>query len=155
MGTIGLIGSYEHAIDSNGRLSIPAKFREYLTVHSEGMVIMTTVPVNSCVVAYPLPAWNAFTERAQKLQESSGPESHIKDFLSLFYSRAVDCPLDKQGRILLPAQLRGYAGLDRETVLIGYMNIFEIWGVNQWQQKEARLLEDPAKLQEAMATLGI
>jgi MraZ protein len=153
MGTVGLIGSYEHAIDANGRLSIPAQFREYLTVHSGGIVIMTAIPVNDCAVAYPLPAWNEITERARQLQASGTP--NIKGFLSLFYAGAVECPLDKHGRILLPAELRTKAGLDRETVLIGYMNSFEIWDTGRRRQKEAQLLDDAIGLQTAMEKLGV
>ena len=152
---IGLIGSYEHTIDSNGRLSIPVRFREYLITHSDGTIVMTTVPVNSCVVVYPLPAWNTITERFRQV-EALGASGIIKDFLRMFYSRAVECLLDKQGRILLPSQLREYAGLiDKETVLVGHVNIFEIWDRSKWQQKEAQTLEDPERLQEAMASLGI
>ena len=153
MGTSGLIGSYQHAIDANGRLSIPARFRDYLRVLSHEIVIMTVIPVNPSVVAYPLSAWNEITARAQQAQATGVPR--IKDFLSLFYSGAVECPLDKQGRILLPAELRTKAGLDRETTLIGCMNTFEVWDVNRWKQKEAQLLEDSVGLQTAMAALGL
>lgn len=160
MGLIGLIGSYEHTIDSNSRLSIPVKFREYITTYSEGSVVMTTSPVDSCVVVYPLPEWNTITQRAANMELSAGQSGNDeflrrKDFLRIFYSRAVESALDKQGRILLPASLREIAGLERDTVLVGFVSVFEIWDTQRWQQKTARLLEDPKRLQEAMASLGI
>ncbi len=154
MGTIGLIGRYEHAIDSNGRLSIPVKFRDYLMSHSDGMVVMTTVPVNPYVVAYPRPAWGEITGRASQV-EAAGTHPNIKDFLDIFYSRAEECSLDKQGRILLPSQLRAQAGLERETVLVGHVSTFKIWDMSKWQEKEAKVLEDIERLQEAMSLLGV
>ena len=158
MGLIGLIGRYDHTIDSNGRLSIPAKFREYLTAYSEGTVIMTMAHVNSCVVAYPLPEWKAITERASQLDQGGASSQDFlkrKDFLRLFYSRAAECPLDKSGRILIPTHLRGYAGLDKDTVLVGCVNALEIWDLTKWQEKEAAVLQDAQQLQQAMASLGI
>ena len=159
MGFIGLIGSYEHTIDSHGRLSIPVKFREYLAKYAEGSVVMTTSHVDPCVVVYPLPAWEAITEHWENSgtapDKSGNGFMERKDFLRLFSSGAVDTSLDKQGRILLPAQLREYAGLERDTVLVGRVKVFEIWDTQKWQQRRASLLEDTERLQEAMASLGI
>ncbi len=157
MGLTGLIGRYDHTIDATGRLSIPAKFREYLVAYSEGTVIMTMAHVTSCVVAYPLAEWKVITERASQLDQSgnSGDFLKRKDFLRLFYSRAAECPLDKSGRILIPAHLKEYAALDKDSVLVGCVNSIEIWDVNKWKEKEAAILQDSAQLQEAMASLGI
>jgi MraZ protein len=158
MGLIGLIGRYDHTIDAAGRLSIPSKFREYLMAHSEGTVIMTMAHVNSCVVAYPLPEWKIITERASQIELSGTSGQDFikrKDFLRLFYSRAAECPLDKSGRILIPTHLRGYAALDKDTVLVGCVNALEIWDLTKWQEKEAAVLQDEQQLQEAMASLGI
>ncbi|MEK7286503.1 MAG: division/cell wall cluster transcriptional repressor MraZ [Nitrospirota bacterium] len=159
MGDIGLIGRYDHTIDTNGRLSIPSKFRDYLTLYSDAKVVMTTSPVDSCVTVYPLPEWDLIKKRvAQQIESVSASGNDFlkrKDFLRIFYSRAVDCPLDKQGRILLPAHLREQAVLDKETVLIGCVNLIEIWDVVKWQEKEAAVLQDSIELQKAMAGLGI
>jgi len=158
MGLIGLIGRYDHTIDSNGRLSIPSKFREYLMTHSEGTVIMTMAHVHSCVVAYPLPEWKIITERASQIDQVGASSKDFikrKDFLRLFYSRAAECPLDKSGRILIPAHLREHATLDKDTVLVGCVNALEIWNLNKWQEKEAAVLQDEGQMQEAMASLGI
>ena len=160
MGIIGLLGNYEHTIDSNGRLSIPVKFREYITAYSERSVVMTPSPVDACVVVYPLPAWNAITQRLANMGPvvgGTGNDDFLrrKDFLRIFYSRAVDSTLDKQGRILLPASLREIAGLERDTIVTGCENFFEIWDTNKWRQKNACILEDKERLQEAMASLGI
>jgi len=159
MGFIGLIGSYEHTIDSHGRLSIPVKFRDYINAYSEGSVVMTTSHVDSCVVVYPLPAWKAVTERWEKSETATDkPENDFavrKDFWRLFSSGAEDTSLDKQGRVLLPAHLREYAGLDRDTVLVGFSTFFEIWNMQKWQKKKAGLLENKERLQEAMTSLRI
>ncbi len=157
MGLIGLIGRYDHTIDATGRLSIPAKFREYLTAYSEGTVVMTIANMTSCVVAYPLAEWKVITDRASQVDQAGTSEDFLKrkDFLRLFYSRAAECQLDKSGRILIPAHLKEYAELDKDTVLVGCVNSLEIWDVNKWQEKEAAILQDAPQLQEAMARLGI
>ncbi|MEK7747992.1 MAG: division/cell wall cluster transcriptional repressor MraZ [Nitrospirota bacterium] len=159
MGDIGLIGRHDHTIDATGRLSIPSKFRDYLTLYSEGRVVMATSHVDSCITAYTLSEWDVITKRfAQKIESSSADAEgflEMKDFLRLFYAGAVDCSLDKQGRILLPAHLRAHAVLDKETVLIGCVKSIEIWDVVKWQQKESAVLQDPGHLQKAMIGLGI
>jgi len=119
---------------------------------------MTMAPVYSCVVAYPLAEWKIITDRASQIDQggtSSQEFQKRKDFLRLFYSRAAECPLDKSGRILIPAHLRGHAALDKDTVLVGCVNALEIWDLNKWQAKEASVLQDELQLQEAMASLGI
>jgi MraZ protein len=156
MGDVGLIGRYDHTIDSHGRLSVPSKFRDYLTIHSEGCVVMTTSHVDACITVYPLPAWDVVKKQTDQTQSASGEDFlKRKDFLRMLLVGAVDGSLDKQGRILLPAHLRERAALDRETVLIGLINTIEIWDVVKWREKEAALLEDKGQLREAMAGLGI
>jgi len=162
MGLRGFISRYDHTIDSHGRLSIPVKFREYLTAHSEGSVVsvvMTTSHVDPCVVVYPLPEWDLMTQGwANSKPDADSPGNGFiarKDYLRLFTSRAVDTELDKQGRILLPAQLREYTGLEKDVVLVGRVEVFEIWDRQKLEQKDASLLQDMERLQEAMASLGI
>lgn len=145
------LGRFHHTIDSKGRLSIPVKFREFLNSHSNGTVIMTT-DLDSCLAAYPLKEWNSMTEKAKKLPTM---DKGVKNFLRFFYSRATECPLDKQGRILIPPPLREYAGLEGDTIVVGIENKFEIWNPGKWQQNEALVSENAGKIQETLASLGM
>jgi MraZ protein len=145
------LGKFHHTIDSKGRLSIPVKFREFLNADSSGTVIMTT-DLDFCLAVYPLKAWNSVTEKAKMLPTM---DPAAKNFLRFFYSRATECLLDKQGRILIPPTLREYAGLDGEAVVAGIENKFEIWNPIKWQQHEALLSENAGKIQQTLASLGM
>ena len=145
------LGKFHHTIDSKGRLSIPVKFREFLNAHSNGTVIMTT-DLDLCLAVYPLKAWNAVTEKANLLPTM---DPAAKNFLRFFYSRATECLLDKQGRILIPPILREYAGLEGEAVVAGIDNKFEIWNPRKWQHHEALLSENAGKIQQTLAGLGM
>lgn len=111
-----------------------------------------TTDLDFCLAVYPLKAWNSVTEKAKMLPTM---DPAAKNFLRFFYSRATECLLDKQGRILIPPTLREYAGLDGEAVVAGIENKFEIWNPIKWQQHEALLSENAGKIQQTLASLGM
>ena len=94
-------GRFEHTIDGKGRLSIPSKFRETLSVRGENELILTDF--DSCLTAYPRDEWRELEEKMKKL---SMIQKDVRNFLRLFYSSATEAPLDSQGRILIPPQMR-------------------------------------------------
>lgn len=145
------LGRFQHTIDDKGRLSIPVKFREILNSHSSGTVIITT-DFDHCLIAYPLQEWSAIAERVKKLPMM---DKGVKNFLRFFYSWATECPLDKQGRVLIPPPLREYASLDRDTTVIGVENKFEIWNPQKWQENETLVSENRGEIAQAMAGLGL
>ncbi len=145
------LGKYQHTIDSKGRLSIPVKFREFLNSYSNGTVIITT-DLDRCLAAYPLQEWNVMTEKAKKLPTM---DRGVKKFLRFLYSRATECLLDKQGRVLIPPPLREYAQIDGDVVVVGIENRFEIWNPQKWQESEALVTENSEQIQEALASLGM
>lgn len=145
------LGKYQHTIDAKGRLSIPVKFREFLNAYSNGTVIITT-DLDRCLAAYPLQEWNVMTEKAKKLPTM---DKGVKNFLRFFYSRATECPLDKQGRILLSPPLREYAQVNGDVLVVGIENRFEIWNPQKWQENEALVTENSERIQEALAGLGM
>jgi MraZ protein len=122
-------GRFEHTIDEKGRLSIPSKFRETLSVRGENELILTDF--DSCLTAYPRDEWRELEEKMKKL---SMIQKDVRNFLRLFYSSATEAPLDSQGRILIPPQMRERAKLDREVVLLGLLNKIEIWDKKSWQE---------------------
>jgi MraZ protein len=138
-------GSYVHRIDAKGRLPVPAAFRRGLVQQGAGTVVVT--PLDQCLAAYAPSEWTRLEDQLRTLPAFSRP---VKALTRLLMSRAADCELDVQGRILLPAPLRAAAGLDREALVVGVLNRFEVWSPERW----AAFLADSEKLLED-ATLDV
>lgn len=122
------IGRFPHTIDEKGRLSIPSRFRQ--TLQDRGQNILVLTDFDSCITAYPLDVWARFEE---KIQTQSNFEKDVRAFLRHFYSAASECPVDGQGRILVPPQHREKAGLSREVIIVGALNRIEIWDRERWE----------------------
>jgi MraZ protein len=130
-------GTYHLKIDPKGRLPVPAVFRREL---HEARVVVT--PLDQCLAAYPPAEWGRLESQLHALPAFSRP---VKALTRLLASRAVDCDLDVQGRILLPPWLRQTAGLAREATVVGVLNRFEVWAPADWEafvRESERLLED-------------
>jgi MraZ protein len=123
------LGKYDLTLDPKGRLSIPAKFREVLNGRSLTQLILTLF--DGCIVAYPLDEWHEVERKARALPTS---RRDVRNFVRVFYANAADCPLDRQGRILIPEALRREAGLEKEVVAVGVGNKIEIWGKERWRE---------------------
>jgi len=135
-------GEYKHSIDAKGRLAIPAKLREELGAH-----FTVTKGLDGCLAVYPDAEWEGLEQRIRSM-----PMSKARDLQRFFFSAAFDAELDSQGRILLPANLRKYAGLTKETVVIGAFNHAEIWDAEKWAQYNDNINEE--RIIEAMEELG-
>ncbi|MFH1729472.1 MAG: division/cell wall cluster transcriptional repressor MraZ [Pseudomonadota bacterium] len=128
-------GRYEHSIDSKGRISIPSKFRDVLDERfSEHLVI--TNHFDPCLVAYPLQAWRDLERKVAEMPQFDKRVTYLKRF---FISGAVECPIDKSGRILLPQNLREYADLSKDVVLMGQVRTIEIWAKEKWSEEFEKL----------------
>jgi MraZ protein len=135
-----LKGTYRHRIDPKGRIPVPAAFRRALAEAGPATVVIT--PLDQCLAAYPVAEWVRLEKQLAQLPPFSGP---AKAVTRLVASRAVECDLDVQGRVLLPMGLRAAAGLEGEAVVIGVLNRFEIWSPKRWESfvaESERLLED-------------
>lgn len=117
-----LIGQYEHNLDIKGRMIFPVKFREDL-----GERFIATKGTDACVAVYSFDEWQTLAEKVKHLPESKA--ALLKRF---FFAGAVEVEPDKQGRIVLPAHLRGYAGLDKDVVVVGVLDKVEIWDKTRW-----------------------
>jgi len=135
-------GTYRHRIDPKGRLPVPAAFRRALgAVGAEGLV---ATPLDQCLAVYPLAEWRRLEAQLRQLPSFS---RDVKALTRLLTSRAVDCPLDVQGRILLPAALRAGARLAGEVTVVGVLDRFELWAPEAWDdfvRTSERLLDDVA-----------
>ncbi len=145
------IGHFTHTIDSKGRLSIPVKFREEINSDSKGIVYITT-DLDPCLVVYTLDEWNALLE---KINNFPVMNQGVKAYRRLLFSRATECTLDKQGRILIPQNLRDYAGLSGDTYLVGNDKKIEIWHPKKWNASEASAMESMSSIQEELEKLGM
>ena len=147
-------GRYEHAIDGKGRTSLPSRFRETLAGLGEARLILTT-GLDACVVAYPLPEWNAFEARLSRLPQFD--ESVIM-LRRIYVSGAVECDVDKLGRILIPGTLRKHAALTREVLWAGMGPNIELWDKAGYETVRNDVLSDPEKRQamaRRLADLGL
>ncbi|HLS08730.1 division/cell wall cluster transcriptional repressor MraZ [Lentibacillus sp.] len=119
------MGEYQHNIDTKGRIIVPAKFREGL-----GDNFVVTRGLDKCLFAYPMEEWKQLEEKLKKLPLT---KKDARAFTRFFFSGAVECDVDKQGRINIPQPLRQYAGLDKECVVIGVSNRVEFWANENWE----------------------
>ena len=143
-------GRYEHAIDSKGRISIPSKFREILTEKYDDRLVITNF--DHCLAAFPYEEW-ALIE--QKVNSLSLVKKEAKAFLRFFYSSAIDCLIDKQGRLLIPQTLRDYANLQKDIVLVGEGRKIEIWAKERWEEVVKRAQEEFDQVGDTLAGLGL
>ena len=143
-------GRYEHTIDSKGRVSLPAKFREVLKEKYDDQLIVTNL--DGCLVAYPDEEWQVIEE---KVSSMSIVRREVKAFQRFFISGAAECPVDKQGRILIPAGLRKYAELEKDIVFAGMTNKIEVWSKKRWSQEIAQVEENFDDLSTPLAELGL
>ncbi len=127
-----LIGSYEHGVDAKGRVFIPAKWREDLG----DTIILTRDLLGSgeskCLFGMSLATWNEMLERFKKVAIS---DVKAQNAMRMLFANAGDCELDKQGRALVGASLRNYAGIEKDVVLVGMGSRIEIWSAEQWKAR--------------------
>ena len=143
-------GRYEHAIDAKGRISIPSKFREILNKKYDDRLVITNF--DHCLVAFPYEEWAGLE---QKVNSLSLVKKEAKTFLRFFYSSAIDCAVDKQGRLLIPQTLRDYANLEKDVMLVGEGKKIEIWAKERWLEVVQKAQEDFDQITDTLADLGL
>jgi MraZ protein len=141
------LGEFEHTIDDKGRVAVPARFREEIR---EGLVL--TRGFDHCLQAFPRPVWQALSERISAL--SIGLEE-VRNLRRLIFSGAAEVELDRQGRILIPHNLRDYAGLREQVVIAGVNTHFELWSNDRWENVLNDLDSSASAMAEQLAALGI
>ena len=139
------MSEYNHTIDAKGRLIIPSKFREAL-----GEEFVVSKGMDGCLFVYANEDWNAFE---QKLTSLPLINKQARQFARFFLAGAAQVELDKQGRILLPASLREFAGLDKDVVLVGVGSRIEIWSKEKWEAMESD--DNMDDIASAMEGLGL
>ena len=138
------MGTFEHGLDAKGRVIIPAKLRDNL-----GESFVVTFGLDGCLFAYPMEEWEDFANQLKALPGTK----EARKLQRYFLAGAASCEVDKQGRILLPATLRAYAGLDKEIVSAGVLNRVEIWDKEKWERSND--IGDMDEIADYMAELGV
>lgn len=127
-------------LDAKGRLAMPARYRERLAETCRGQLVVT-IDRDHCLLIYPLPEWEALEERLVRLP-SLNPQA--RELQRLLLGHATEVELDGHSRLLLPPELRGFAGLERDVVLLGLGRKFELWQQANWDaRREASLDHAP------------
>lgn len=140
-----LIGEYEHTLDAKGRVSMPAKLRRDM-----GEAFVVTKGLDGCLFAFSLEEWSNFENKLKALPLS---DRNARNFVRFFLSGATECEIDKQGRFLIPANLRTAVSLEKETIIIGVGTRIEIWDKSTWLKKDEEISAD--EIADNMTMLGI
>ena len=145
-------GSSFHNLDSKGRLIIPARFRHVLKQSSADALMLSKM--DGALSCYTIDEWRKIEERVLSLAATS---ENMRRFRRIFIGGAHECPLDKQGRILIPQSLRQDIGLDKEVVLVGVLDHFEVWARDNWAVEGEKLQADmkDEDLRNEVAELGL
>ncbi len=135
------LGEYSHALDAKNRIFIPAKYREEL-----GEMFVITKSVDKCLTVYTMAEWEKLKEKLDSLPATKSRQ--IKRFM---FANATDVQCDSQGRVLLSAPLREYAGIEKNTVIIGVGSYLEIWDEEAWLlERSKENVEDIAQMMEEL-----
>lgn len=126
-------------LDAKGRMAIPAKFRKHLDVCCEGRLVVTIDHSDHCLQLYPMPEWE---QVEQKLIALPSLNPQVRRLKRMLLGNATECEMDGNGRILLPAKLREFAGLDKSMVMSGQGNKFELWNEQTWNEHMDDYLEE-------------
>ncbi|WP_026476365.1 division/cell wall cluster transcriptional repressor MraZ [Alkaliphilus transvaalensis] len=140
-------GEYNHTIDSKGRVSVPAKFREQL-----GDSFILTKGLDNCLFVYSQNEWKIMENKLKQLPLTN---RDARAFVRFFFSGATECELDNQGRIRIPNNLREYAELEKEAVMIGVGTRIEVWSQNLWSNYNNDENLSYEEIASKMAELGI
>lgn len=142
------LGEFTHGLDSKGRLTVPAKFRERL---DPGLVV-TRSPMEPCLLVYPMPAWEQIAAKISALPLTDPRSAQLR---RAFFSAAEDLVPDKQGRILLSQRLREFAQIETEVIVAGVNLFIELWRPHLWEEKVLQPLNNGEFDQAFFAALNI
>ena len=141
------MGKYQNSIDAENRMIVPSKYREEL-----GYKCVLTKGIDKCLYIYPMSEWERFMTKLSALPSS---DMNARAFVRHFYANAVECEVDRQGRLTIPQELRDYAGIDKELVTIGILDKIEIWSRAEWENAEDGPQLAPEDIAQKMAEYGI
>lgn len=135
-----LVGTFEHKLDTKGRLVIPARFREEL-----GSSVVASFGIDRCISIYSQKSWESILERLHSLPYSKGK---TRDLVRVLLASAHEVPIDPAGRVLLPQTLRDQAEIDLEVSINGVLDHIEVWNAVKWDAYRSRVMETLPEIAE-------
>lgn len=136
---MALRGSTNVSIDAKGRMAIPTRYRDALSRDSDGEMVVTISASDHCLLLYTLNVWEAVERKLVSLPTLNKKARKLRRML---IGHADDCSMDSAGRVLISAELRKYAGLDKKVTLIGQGDKFELWDETRWEAHRALMLSE-------------
>ena len=147
-------GANKVTLDAKGRMVMPTRYRERLAERSQGRLVVT-IDRDQCLLLYPLPDWEEIERKLMRLPTLNVQARRLQ---RLMVGHATELELDGHGRLLLPPQLREFAGMTREAMLIGQGTRFELWDEARWNERRDEWLQDaelPAQLSAELESLSL
>lgn len=137
------MGTFNNSIDAKNRMIVPSKHRDQL-----GGRCVLTKGMDKCLYIYSMGEWEKQMDKIEALPES---DPKVRAFIRHFCANAVDCEFDKQGRIVIPAELKEYAGIDKDLVTMGAMRKIEVWSKEIWEAPDNENKMDSEEFAESLA----
>jgi MraZ protein len=144
-------GANQVTLDAKGRLAMPTRYRERLVERSNGRLVATVDRSDRCLLIYPLPEWEEIELKLRALPSLNPVARRLQ---RLMIGHAADLELDSSGRILIPPGLREYAGLQRDAMLVGQGNKFELWDEGLWNESREQWLKAEETAEDLPPELG-
>lgn len=141
------IGEFQHTLDAKGRIFVPSKFRDDL---GENFII--TIGLDNCLFVFPQ---EEFDRLKAKIDALSITNKDARTFSRFFFGHAGECEMDKQGRIMIPQNLRAFANLSKDVTVVGVSNRVELWDTAAWEDAHNFDKFSPEELAEKLGQLGI
>ena len=149
-------GFHTVSIDDKGRMAIPSRYRQRLTAEADGCLVQTLNPLDRSLWIYPLNNWEQIEAKLAALSEFDIRSRRTKQMMRGY---ACDCQLDSQGRVLIPSELREYARLQKQVVILGQGNKFEVWDQSTWEQERdlwlSQVDEGGGEFSDALKSLSL
>ncbi len=136
----GFYGTYNYSLDTKGRTLLPPRFKELLSSNYSLKLVFVKEAFDRCICAYPVEEWNIHLEDVKRWPETL---KEVRYYMLKVVGSAVECDIDKSGRVLIPLALREHAGLNNEIVVVGQGHVIKVW-----DRKEYDDVLDVAKIDE-------
>ena len=140
-----LIGTYECKVDAKGRLMLPVAFKKQLASVTEKGFVLKRAVFQPCLELYPMQEWESMMQNVNKLNRFKKKNN---DFIRRFTAGVKPVDLDIAGRLLIPKDLVGFAGITKEIVVTSAVNIIEIWDKDKYEKAIDDAANDFADLAE-------
>lgn len=146
------IGEYNGTIDDKARINIPVKFRAALSKAQTKSQVVVTRGLDNSLVLYTLDEWKKLAEKLASLPIST---ANTRAFSRLMLAGAMDCDIDKQGRIVLPGYLKEYAKIGKKIIFAGMYTRIEIWSEELWNKYKTQTEKNSNEIAEQLGDLGV